>query len=249
MNYNDYDSNGNKKRIDFSDALNDKQKRARIILLGYFIFIVLIIMVVKLSSNTVVKNDNKEPIVDDNKEKVEVVKDEIDEKFSFIDQNNYNFTFTIDYQNQKFIIKGKRYDNKYSFTYSNLVDTIEFLGTDSNIRMKGEDGYTPVIFPYVYVNFFDNNELKNIIRNSTYIEGVYKITNEKINDIVSLKGNIDNKDELNSFELILMNNKVVAINIDCSNAISDLQNENLSVKIRLEYENYGLVEDFDVNFD
>ena len=249
MNYNDYDSNGNKKRIDFSDVLNDKQKRARIILLGYFIFIVLIIMVIKLSSNTVVKNDNKEPIVDDNKEKVEVVKDEIDEKFSFIDQNNYNFTFTIDYQNQKFIIKGKRYDNKYSFTYSNLVDTIEFLGTDSNIRMKGEDGYTSVIFPYVYVNFFDNNELKNIIRNSNYIEGVYKITNEKINDIVSLKGNIDNKDELNSFELILMNNKVVAINIDCSNAISDLQNENLSAKIRLEYENYGLVEDFDINFD
>ena len=33
MNYNEYDSNGKKKKINFIDLINDRQKRAGIILL------------------------------------------------------------------------------------------------------------------------------------------------------------------------------------------------------------------------
>lgn len=254
MNYNEYDNNGNKSNFNLSEALNDKKQKARIFLLGYLIFIVLIIVVVRLSTTSVPKNnnndDNKEPSdnVPEEKEDV-VINDEVAELFSFVDQNNYNFKVTINYQDQIFSIDGKRFDDKYDFTYSNGVETLYFLGTTNNIKVKEEDGYRTVIFPYVYVNFFDNNELKSIIRNATLVDGIYQISNESINEIVSLKGTMENKDLLNTFELLVKNNKIVGINIDCSNAISDLQNDELSTKIKIEYENFGLVEDFELKFD
>ena len=253
MNYNEYDSNGNKRNFNLSDALNDRKQKARIVLLGYFIFIVLIIVVVRLSTTSVPKNNdegNKEPVNNDPQEKEKVViDDDIAQMFSFIDQNNYNFKVTIDYQNQIFTIDGKRFDDKYDFTYSNGVDTLYFLGTASNIRVKEDDIYRTVVFPYVYVNFFDNDELKTILRKADLVDGVYQISNDSINEIVSLKGTMENRENLNTLELIVKNNKVVGINIDCSNAISDLQNDNLTAKISIVYENFGLVEDFEANFD
>ena len=256
MNYNEYDSNGNKKKFNFSDAINDKQQRARIILLIYFIFIVILIIFIRLSlssSNNLNNEEIEEP--NNNEEKVTYEeedtkpKDDVDKMFSFIDQNNYNFKFTINYQEQEFIINGKRFNEKFEFTYTNGNEELYFLGSKDNLKLKREDDYSSVVFPYVYVNFFDNNELKNIIRNSILVDDVYQVSNEKINNLVTLKGNMDNNDAINTFSLLLRNNNVVGINIDCSNAISDFQDEEIVLKITLEYSDFGLVEDFELNFD
>ena len=98
MDYNEYNSNGNKKRINLSDTFYDKKQRARFMLLVYFLFIVIIVLTIKFSTpkttNTLKDENTNEEVVEniEEKEEHEEIIDEIDKKFSFIDQNNYTMT-------------------------------------------------------------------------------------------------------------------------------------------------------------
>lgn len=253
MNYNEYDSNGNRRNFDVSDMLRDKKQRARLILLIYLVVIVALVVFVRMSSSSVTnqeKENNQDVIVDNNDKKEEnQTPDKIDEMFYLIDQNNYNFTFSIMYQDQQFIIEGKRFGNKYSFSNSDGTNTNYFLGTDTNIKMRTEEGYKTAELPYIYINYFDNLELKNILREATLEDDVYKITNEKLSSLVTLSGNIDNNDDINTFELIIKNNYVVGIVIDCSKALSDYSGEEINATINLSYSNFNLIEDFELAFD
>lgn len=261
MNYNDYDSNGNKKKFNLTDMLTDKKQRARVFLVFYVIIFLILIIIIRVgitSSNNVKQEEQKEKqdeVLDNNKEESEEDK-EINEKFLFLDQNNYNFKFTIEYKyngtTSSQIIEGKRFDNKYDFTLQYNGDVMYFLGTEDNIKAKENEqsNFIEAQFPYVYLNFFDNKLLKNIVKNASLNDDTYEISNLLLSELISSGSSksLENKDSKNTLKLDVKNNKIVGINIDYSNVLCDYQKEEISAVVNLEYSNFGLIEDFDINF-
>ena len=258
MNYNEYDSNGNKKKINIAEIISNKQKRAWLILGLYFIFIFFLIVLLRSSYsyenteiNNEAENENKDEIIKKDEPKIIEKEniDELDEMFSFIDQNNYNFVFTLNYNDEEYITNGKRYNNKFDFTYSNKDQSINFLGTSSNLKMKKDDAFLSIVFPYTYFNYFDNDVIKKIIRNSTYneISKMYEITSKRFNEI--LGHNATDDLSINTLELVTKNNKIVNINVDFTNALKTLDSSETIAKISLNYSDFGLIDDFSITFE
>ncbi len=255
MNYNDYDSNGNKKKIDLSDMFHNKQKRSILILGMYIIAIAILIIFLRLSFKNTYKEDDKEQIIEEKQEEIEEQKeekdlDDVDRMFKFIDKKNYNFKFTINDDGVDYISQGKRYNDKYYFTFTNGEQSLTFTGTKGNIKVKNIDGNEMISsFPYVFFNYYDNEILKNIIRNSNNNNGIYEITNEKLYESINLKANEEsNKNNINTIELIVKNSNVVGFNINISSAISDFNRKEQSTKIKLEYYDFDLIDDFSTSF-
>lgn len=247
MNYNEYDSNGNKKKINFSDTISDKQQRSRLILIGYvFIFIVLIIMV-RLGNTNTSKDENKEnnQIIEEKHEN-----DEFDDLFSLIDENNYEFDYQLNYDNELYEAVGKRYNNKYSYTFSKEGETpIEFLGTTNNIKAKVYNSIENAGLTYRYLNYFDNNIIKQILRSSKRVnDNTFEITNLALSKIIVEFNNISNNN-INTIKISTKNNKIVEFEIDYSQAASELLNREISASVKAQFMNFNLIDDFIAEFE
>lgn len=253
MNYNEYDSNGNRKKFNFADIITNKTQRSRLLLLIYLIIFIVLIVFIRLNissslnNNEIIKKEEKE---NNNQEKNINTETNIvltDDMFSFIDLDNYNFTYNIDFNNSISLIEGKRFNDKYYFTMTNNGSILYFNGTSNYIKAKETlDGeYKITGFPYVLVNIFNTNIIKDLINNSTINNDKYEITNKKVGEI-SNYNKMTNVDAINTIELVKSNNKITQINIDLSNAISSYMNENVKAIITLKYSNFGLIDDFKI---
>lgn len=255
MNYNEYDSNGNKKKFNLIDIINDKQKRSRAILLIYLVFFILLVIMVRFNlKSSLTKNNenteanNTENVTNSNQEITPEpnANNELNEMFSDIDLNNYEFKYVVDIKNSVSTIEGKRYNNKYLFTLENNGSILYFSGTTNYIKVREtEDGeYKLNGFPYVLINYFDSSVIKDLLNKSSLNNGLFEISNESISTIANKK--LSNSDAINNIEVFLKNNKINKIELDLSNAVSSYMNESVSAKISLEYNNFGLIEDFDI---
>lgn len=240
MNYNDYDSNGNKKKFDFSKVVTDKQSKSRMILFFYLVLIVGLILMIRVSpKNTDKKNESEEKNNNQVVEENNALK-ELDEMFSFIDGNNYEFKYTMTFKDNVSIMEGKRYSKKISFK---LIENDEYqddyIGTEDNLS-----GVNNNISSNASFNMFTTTFFKKVITNSTVNNGIYEITNENLNKIMSNNVEINDKEKNNTLELVMKNNKITEIHFDISSLISDYSKENTKALVVLEYYNFGLVDDF-----
>lgn len=250
MDYNEYNSNGNKKKFNLSNMMSDKQQRSVLILAFYLVLFIILIIFIRLNINSTSQNKEetiKNNEIENNKEKEEKINIDLTDMFSFIDLNNYNFTFNINMGNSISLIEGKRFNDKYSFTIKNNDELLYFNGTSNYIRAKDSlDGeYKMTGFPYVLVNIFDTNIIKKIINNSTLNNGKYEINNETLGNVIGYD-KLTNKDKINTIELVKSNNIVTGINLDFSSSISSYINDEMSVTINLKYSDFGLIEDFKI---
>lgn len=262
MNYNEYDSNGNKKSFDFSLLFTDKKYRSRLILCIYaIVFIVLIVMVrissVNSNNQLTDKNENvNSEINSDNNENVFTDDNSIDnfkEEFSYIELNNYNFEYLLTSDEYQFVASGKRYNEKYDFNFTNQIDTMHYLSDGKKVMAlePNAEYYVITNFPYYYINYFDTEIIKQILNNSTKLsDDVYEITNDKLVEYVEndYKSDLNNKELTNTIKLSKKNNIIVSIEIDITNLINELGKENNSTIITLKYSNFNLIDDFEINF-
>ena len=87
MDYNNYDSDGNKKKFNFLDLFFDRKYRARLFLLAYLIFFIIIIVIIRTGTSQNNTIDNKSINNNSNEEiKVEDEKDSffLKEEFALI---------------------------------------------------------------------------------------------------------------------------------------------------------------------
>ena len=256
MNYNDYNNNGNENGFDISLIFTDKKYRARAILLGYVFLFVIIIVFIRTnlnstnSTNSGINNDevevnNNENVNEDSNENIQV-----DEAFDYIMSNNYEFEFTIYSEQGTFVANGIRYNDKYDFDLTNGDSTIEYLADGNRVSAEIDGEYYDTNLPYYYINYFDNENLYKIIAASNMIEeDVYEISNKKIYNYLdsSYKKNLKNEDLVNEIKLIRKNNYVVGIEFDLTNIINSLGiSSTKSTKVVLNYQNFNLIDDFDV---
>lgn len=249
MNYNEYDSNGNKKKLNISSLFTDKTNRSRIILLLYLVLFVILVIIIRNSTEANYKptNENK---IDENTENNEVIEKD-DNEFSYLFLENYNFDFLVTINDNDYQVIGKRFNDKYEFE---LIDekSIKYIGTYDDIYKKEEDEekYTKASLPIPILNIFDNYLIKEIVDSSKKQEDYYEINNSDLNDIVSSSQYYaSDTEKTNIIKLDIKNNKVVGLDIDFSNIANEWDEEITIAKAKLNYSNFGLIDDFSVNIE
>ncbi len=258
MNYNEYDSNGNKKKINFTDLFTDKTNRSRMILVFYLILLIFLVLFVRnsttsKSTNEEKKEDNtKEEKVVDNTNNIEEIS-EFDEQLSYLLLNNYNFEFYLEYSDVNYTIEGKRFDDKYDFDAFTKDGDYHYIGVVNNMYAKqinGEEAYQQTDLPPLFIDCFDNYQLKEIIEKANKVDDYYEINNFDLSTIVNSSAGFGfNQEEFNTIKLDLKNNKIVGISIDFSKLASEIEEEETIAKLNLKYSNFGLIDDFPVNIE
>ncbi len=255
MNYHDYDSRGNKKKINFNGLWSDKMTRSRIILLFYFLLFLGLVIYIRanISDNGDQLEDKREEVIVDDERQEEDL--EIRELFSLLSKNNYNFDFQLKIDNDEYTYNGKRYSNKIMYSFNNLENDLGTYISDGNLTKVKllEEDYAISDSPYYGFNYFEVNILKDILNNADKIEeDIYSITNEKFDKYYDKNRhyiNMIDKELTNEIKLETKNGKIVGMTIDYSNyAKNDSSFTFSSVVISLKYSNFDLIDDFSIDF-
>lgn len=260
---------GNKDGFNYSDLFYDKKYKSRLILAVYGILFIILIVAIRTvgtdnASNTVTNNEieNKEENIINNEieEETDTEKEEdseIEKQFSYILMNNYDFEFTLYYNDTTYIANGKRYDRKYDFEFGNEESTLKYLVSGNIVKAKivssEETEYNSIPLPYFYINYFDGNKVKTIIENAAMIEnGIYEISNEALYEFVEeeYQKEIEITEDMNKIYLTLKNNIVTEVIFDITSFVKNIEGTDVeSAKISLKYNNFGLIDDFEVIFE
>ena len=251
MNYNN--------EFNISDLIYDKKYRSRLILGVYFVLFLVLILIIRIGDNKAKELNNNEiensntiesnNAIDDDTNEIEI--DELDKKFSYILKNNYNFEYNVEYNDNIYISKGKRFNDKQEFVFGNNEPTLKYHVDGNLVEAKilnSEYEYRKMQLPYFYINYYNSNILRDIIKKSAVVEeNVYEISNKDLYEFIEseLKKEIDINDATNEIQLTLKNNNITEINLDITNLVRNIENEEInSAKISLKYNNFGLIDEF-----
>ncbi|MBR4672726.1 MAG: hypothetical protein IKO78_05995 [Bacilli bacterium] len=249
MDYNEYNNNGNKKK--FNIDLSDKKQRARAILVAYGIVFIILIIVIRTSG--IAKNVSNNRTNQNNTNTNSTTNTTLTEQngdFAFVNNNNYEFIVTLKYNKNEFVSKCKRYGDKYEVIYSYNGIDYKYIGTLDNIHVINSttNEYIQAELPYLVVNYYDIKVLEEIINNSTLVDDKYQITNENLAKIGNSSSK-KNKEALNYITLTKKNNKIVGVELDMTNMIKSMSNISTATTVNIEYSNFGLVEDFNIEIE
>jgi len=251
-----------------SDMLSDEKYKARFFLIVFgVIFVVLILLVRTTGGNTTNKNstinntNNNEQQPPAQTQTVTPSEDDLQNenslynRFSFLRLNNYQLDFNIK-AGKDIKIAGTRFDNKYNLKVTVENETFNYQARNNMVKVKVEDEWQTTDFPYVLLNYFNNDMLYYIIANADKIsdeENIvrYTINNEKLLNAlpsnVSSNIYVEDKTLNNGIVLTLNNNKIYKIDMNLTNLIKKT-NELNELVISLEYSNIGQINDFSIDF-
>lgn len=167
-----------KKKLSLKERWKDKRERAKIELMLYGIFFLVIIIFARISSSmsTNIPKDN-------------------DINNTFIDEitDNYQYDIDITIDNNKYKYSGKKLGNNMSITrivgtkeefFYQMNDKYYILDTRGNyILTTAED-----IYPYIEYRYLNINNIKQFIKLGTKNDNVYSV---KVSDIVLNNNNAD----------------------------------------------------------
>lgn len=206
-----------KKKLNLKERWKDKRERAKIELMLYGIFFLVIIIFARISSSmsTNIPKDN-------------------DINNTFIDEitDNYQYDIDITIDNNKYKYSGKKLGNNMSITrivgtkeeyFYQMNDKYYILDTKGNyILTTAED-----IYPYIEYRYLNINNIKQFIKLGTKNDTVYSVKvsdivlNNNSADTITLTVNEENKniliDYTNLFKIDNSNINKAEVNIKYSN--------------------------------
>lgn len=206
-----------KKKLNLKERWKDKRERAKIELMLYGIFFLVIIIFARISSSmsTNIPKDN-------------------DINNTFIDEitDNYQYDIDITIDNNKYKYSGKKLGNNMSITrivgtkeefFYQMNDKYYILDTRGNyILTTAED-----IYPYIEYRYLNINNIKQFIKLGTKNDTVYSVKvsdivlNNNSTDTITLTVNEEDKniliDYTNLFKIDNGNINKVEVNVKYSN--------------------------------
>lgn len=206
-----------KKKLSLKERWKDKRERAKIELMLYGIFFLVIIIFARISSSmsTNIPKDN-------------------DINNTFIDEitDNYQYDIDITIDNNKYKYSGKKLGNNMSITrivgtkeeyFYQMNDKYYILDTKGNyILTTAED-----IYPYIEYRYLNINNIKQFIKLGTKNDTVYSVKvsdivlNNNSTDTITLTVNEEDKniliDYTNLFKIDNININKAEVNIKYSN--------------------------------
>lgn len=211
---------------------SDKGKRYSFFIF-YFFFFVFLFLFISIPNNEVVDNKNNN------------IKEEQKLPFNLkkIKNNNYKFTYTINYNNNILEYTGQK--DGSLITLTNEIDKYTYNYVNNELKEEIKD--SPIL-----IDFLDIYKIENMIINSTIIEETkliatdellytYNIETSKLFDVLLYDSLIINNSSNN---IIIKNNslkEVVEIKLDLLNYMKELKKE--------EFDNYEIIIKYEVSHE
>lgn len=210
-----------KKKLSLKERWKDKRERAKIELILYGIFFLVIIIFARISSSmsTNIPKDN-------------------DINNTFIDEitDNYQYDIDITIDNNKYKYSGKKLGNNMSITrivgtkeeyFYQMNDKYYILDTKGNyILTTAED-----IYPYIEYRYLNINNIKQFIKLGTKNDTVYSV---KVSDIVLNNNSADTI-------TLTVNEEDKNIQIDYTNLFK-IDNSNINkAEVNIKYSNINSI--------
>lgn len=206
-----------KKKLSLKERWKDKRERAKIELMLYGIFFLVIIIFARISSSmsTNIPKDN-------------------DINNTFIDEitDNYQYDIDITIDNNKYKYSGKKLGNNMSITrivgtkeeyFYQMNDKYYILDTKGNYILTTDED----IYPYIEYRYLNINNIKQFIKLGTKNDTVYSVKvsdivlNNNSTDTITLTVNEEDKniliDYTNLFKIDNSNINKAEVNIKYSN--------------------------------
>ena len=222
-----------------------KNKDNVIAIIGIIFFVVLAIFA-RFSTNDNVVNDNKDNEVVENKN--EETTEDTPEKIV-----SYNFTYTVDNNNQISIIEGKVYNNKQKFwiiengikqEYAKLEDNYMHLINGTYEILKGDINE--------YFKYLELNDIIEFTEYSIFEEKddtkTYEIDVPDLIDKYNFELEYDSFSDFKSDSITVEydKNNIEKITLDYSNYFSYITNSNYKFKVTMNFNSYGKIENFEI---
>ena len=236
------------EKLSFREKMKDKRYSAKVQLIGYGIFIILVLIYTSISTrkynnpsnNTNNKNNDNGPV-----EKIE------DKKLLDAIKDNYHYEVNLsitEEETKDYIFTGDRYNDIVSINYNNNI----FYSKDNEYYVKQEDNYVITDKKTVYGDI-DNNylELNNIINyiKKSKLDRTTEYSSGEIDSVyyLYLKDIIPNYMEEDYIE-ITVNEKedILSINIDYSNFMNYKDKKIKKYIVNAKYNNINKIEEFKI---
>lgn len=163
------EENNKKKKLSLKDRLKDKRERAKLELILYGVFFIVIIIFVRFSGS----NNSSDDIISDNKSFVDVIED------------NYEYSIIITINDIIYEYYGVRLGNNSTITRKSNGEVISYYMMNDKYYINDNGNYVLTgeykVFPSVSYYYLDIETIKEYIKLATYSDGLYKI---KISDIL-----------------------------------------------------------------
>ena len=251
-----------KNFLDFERMKTDSTYKARMMLLVYGLFFVVLIAMIRFNGpadkKTTLKKDDDSEIVDnidkddDDKDK-DKDKDEFKE-FASIRGKNFYFTYRYTLNDVVYESIGKKYNDKEEFSLTAVGEKFEFRVNGSDmyvVNNKTGEKFEGASKPYKHINYFNVVTIENILKVSTYDEDndVYNISSEDLRKTLGYDNYSIDDNGNNEIKVTFKNNIITSISIDYSNFIKALEKDYTVAKLYLEYKDFNLVDDFEVKME
>ena len=147
--------------------------------------------------------------------------------------------------NEKIVYEGKQYNNK---VYLKKIDeNIEFVIQDSVILEKKEDQYVLSKTPVQYFNYLNVELIEKILSKIRKDENDNIISMNDFLTIISEEQQITQYYDEDIFVEVKKQNDIITELVFDITPLANLKEANVnSVKLYLQYKNFGLVEDFEI---
>lgn len=160
---------GNNK-IKFSDKLKDKRERAKIELICYGIFFVIVVIFARVTSGKTAKVDDNNFIVD---------------SFIYDIEDNYEYSIVLSTSDNIYEYYGKRLGNNMTINMevNGVVSSYRLIGNkyyvleDNNYILTSKDS----VYPYIDYRYLDINNIREYMDLASVDGNIYRV---KISDIV-----------------------------------------------------------------
>lgn len=224
-----------------------KNKDNVIAIIGIIFFVILAIFA---RFNTTSDNINNES---ENKQEVAENENKDTDKENKEEIVSYNFTYTVDNNNQISIIEGKTYNNKQKFSiiengvkqeYAKLEDSYLKLGENEYEILKGDIND--------YFKYLELNDIIEFTEYSIFEEKddtkTYEIDVPDLIDKYNFELEYDSFSDFKSDSITVEydKNNIEKITLDYSNYFSYITNSTYKFKVTMTFNSYGQVEDFEI---
>lgn len=224
-----------------------KNKDNVIAIIGIIFFVILAIFArFNATSSNKNSNNNNQDVVEkeNNDSKTEQEQEQI---------ISYDFTYTIDNNNQISIVEGKRYNNKQKFSIIENGKKQEYAKIEDSY-LKLEENKYDILNGNIndYFKYLELDDIKEFTEYSVSEEKndnkVYEIDVPDLIDKYNfeLEYNSFNDFETDSITIEYDKEKIKKITLDYSNYFSYITNSTYKFKVTMSFSNYGKVEDFDI---
>lgn len=220
------------KKEKIKSFFSDKKNKAIVKLCLYFVFFLFVIIYIRImNSRTPVT-----PII---------LPDTITTAVSSLNNNNYEFEIEYKYNDEKFNVTGKKYNDKYLFKYN---ENTYYYNDDLYLVKEEKELIQSENIKYLFM--MDAKKVYNYLYNSTYNykqeDSNHNITinsDIKLSDFGTLINEQIDSDNKIIFNTIETNGILTQVNIDLSNYIKvNSLDDELSVNIT--YKNINNIDDF-----